>query len=396
MELTHYERVMKKVTSCENECRNRARKMAADEDPYKAFLDYMETLGDTIKGDVNLGHIRNINSKSTGTCHFLTCEFMRSHEDPYSFTALTDHPGYASVVNFTSGSRDQVTLNVAGHMHYHMGAHLIAGTKVYLPSRGLAEQLRYTELRGVTSSDLKLPYRAIYLMVPEQADLKIWNDSSGWHKTIGIYLVEEWRKESRSWRFLVCGETKPIVLGHGIVDENDALVYFNVPLPVDMKLADALATAQEDVVRDTQNLKEEGKDTFGPMVDEWQDIFRWAMNVVLYATTDEAEWEQFVGNKEARRLLERIGKLDPRSKRRKNLQGKLNRIRLYRRVLLGKSVTARRGNWTLTIRIRVRGHWRDQPYGPDRMYRKRKWIEPYWKGPDEIGGGDDRRQECHA
>ncbi len=32
----------------------------------------------------------------------------------------------------------------------------------------------------------------------------------------------------------------------------------------------------------------------------------------------------------------------------------------------------------------VRGHWRWQPYGPGRVDRKHKWIEPFWKGPEEA------------
>jgi hypothetical protein len=33
-------------------------------------------------------------------------------------------------------------------------------------------------------------------------------------------------------------------------------------------------------------------------------------------------------------------------------------------------------------RFRVRGHFRNQPYGPERSLVKRRWIKPYWKGPD--------------
>ena len=33
-------------------------------------------------------------------------------------------------------------------------------------------------------------------------------------------------------------------------------------------------------------------------------------------------------------------------------------------------------------RFRVRGHFRNQPYGPERSLVKRRWIKPFWKGPD--------------
>lgn len=31
----------------------------------------------------------------------------------------------------------------------------------------------------------------------------------------------------------------------------------------------------------------------------------------------------------------------------------------------------------------VRGHWRLQPYGPERRLRRMRWIDPYVKGPDD-------------
>ncbi len=32
----------------------------------------------------------------------------------------------------------------------------------------------------------------------------------------------------------------------------------------------------------------------------------------------------------------------------------------------------------------VRGHWRNQAHGPGRTARKRIWIQPYWKGPEDM------------
>lgn len=40
-----------------------------------------------------------------------------------------------------------------------------------------------------------------------------------------------------------------------------------------------------------------------------------------------------------------------------------------------------RAEWELKSQHVVRGHWRNQPYGPKRSLRKRVWIEPHWRGP---------------
>jgi hypothetical protein len=35
-----------------------------------------------------------------------------------------------------------------------------------------------------------------------------------------------------------------------------------------------------------------------------------------------------------------------------------------------------------SVQFLVRGHWRNQVYGEQRLLRKLLWIEPFWKGPD--------------
>lgn len=50
-------------------------------------------------------------------------------------------------------------------------------------------------------------------------------------------------------------------------------------------------------------------------------------------------------------------------------------------------------SWKLTSKFVVRGHWRNQAYGPQHSLRMRKWIEPYWKGPENIGEALERRFE---
>jgi len=37
-----------------------------------------------------------------------------------------------------------------------------------------------------------------------------------------------------------------------------------------------------------------------------------------------------------------------------------------------------------TVQFLVRGHWRQQAYGPQHSLRRATWIEPFWKGPEEA------------
>lgn len=40
--------------------------------------------------------------------------------------------------------------------------------------------------------------------------------------------------------------------------------------------------------------------------------------------------------------------------------------------------------WRLIHRYMVRGHWRNQVHGPARSLRRRQWIAPFYKGPDNV------------
>lgn len=38
--------------------------------------------------------------------------------------------------------------------------------------------------------------------------------------------------------------------------------------------------------------------------------------------------------------------------------------------------------WKVRVQHMVRGHFKNQPHGEARALRKRKWVEPYWRGPE--------------
>jgi hypothetical protein len=42
------------------------------------------------------------------------------------------------------------------------------------------------------------------------------------------------------------------------------------------------------------------------------------------------------------------------------------------------------GGWTVSVRFPVRGHWRNQAYGPNRSLRKRKYINDFIKGDESL------------
>lgn len=67
------------------------------------------------------------------------------------------------------------------------------------------------------------------------------------------------------------------------------------------------------------------------------------------------------------------------------------RFRIGRPIKLGPQIreAVQRGlasdkEWELMSRFIVRGHWKNQAHGPGFSEHRRRWIEPYWKGPETI------------
>lgn len=383
---THFERVLKHLHKYGQEGRKFAKKAILADEPSKVLSDFIEgsmrKLAKTMRGDKDLiHHLLPLNAKAMIFAHCIMLEIISKQQRPYSFAELIKNPELAPLVAMPGQVSDEASVNAAGHMQYQMASHSRAGRQVYEVSAGLADRLRHTELRGLHADDLQLPHPSIYIKVPPAADLKIWNEISSWHDVVGIYVTEDDMGDLRAWRFLVCGESKPIALGNGIVDDNDALVYFHIPLPKEMLLKDALLLCDEHTKSDMMKNASAGK-TFNKNEDEWRNIFQWAMNVVLYATMEGAELEKYYANRDYAHLHARRQKAKSPQKR-KRINDQIRSLDPIRRIALGRSISINREGWELTVRVRVDGHWRNQPYGPGRMYRRRQWIEPYWKGPED-------------
>lgn len=47
-------------------------------------------------------------------------------------------------------------------------------------------------------------------------------------------------------------------------------------------------------------------------------------------------------------------------------------------------------HWKLGAKHIVRGHWRNQAYGPKLTLRRKQWIEPFWKGPETLDEAFER------
>jgi hypothetical protein len=324
--------------------------------------------------------------------------------DKFSYSECMTNANYMGCLEYLAKAVSPGEAVTTVQLNYHMVSHERGGKRVYSVSPGLAEKLRYTEIRGIRTDDLRLPYEAIYIQIPPEAKLKVWNSDTGWHRAVGAYLVEEHRMTEddvyhvgreagslRGWRMLLVGHDRA-EMGPG----DDALAFFRVLLKEGESLEWVIQKARDEMTRAANH------DPFSTWDDkmalDWEQQFRWCMNVVLYATWQEPG-THWIANKEARQLWERIQKC-PKGKKKAALSRRFQGLDPQRRIKLGATIVidrkksgiggeesgnSRHDSRKLTcIKTRVSGHWRNVAHGPKHSLRRYQWIEPFWRNKDGV------------
>ncbi len=120
-----------------------------------------------------------------------------------------------------------------------------------------------------------------------------------------------------------------------------------------------------------------------------------AVNTILYINSGEEKLEESMSEKEE--LQKRLKRTTSPGKRKKlaRMIGKADPYPAYRLggaiKLTGhqrKEFRSQRhggsGGHVISSRFSVRGHWRNQSYGPNHTLRKLLWVKPYMKGPQNT------------
>ena len=340
----------------------------------------------------NLSVASYLKSLREVTCYLMLWTAERSRTMPFS--DMRRDREFLAYLNFLGASEMQV--NVNARLFWHAARYYLNGSRTYQVDGNLAELLRHTELVGLKGADLHLPYRSIYMHVPPESGLRVWNPDTQWHRLAGVYLTIEDGFDNfdgryadlndlpcRTLRALVIGEweMKPVTEGFEMPD--DALLYWSVPLVDDWSL-DRCIRHHKDTARDYAGRLPV---SYINMREEWDLIFTWLVNVVMYATSHQCRADLQAFDPRAQQLRNRIAKAK-NPKRRKAHAAELNRMDQRRYTILGRgvpSLSAGRGTGTpLTKRTLVQGHWRNQAVGPRWSERRRILIEPFWRGPEDA------------
>lgn len=262
-------------------------------------------------------------------------------------------------------SKDKTRADIEGDiaLSFFMAQFELDGCKSYMISDGLAQNLLDTNIKGVKTDDINLPYNNILLEVPLKLKFLMDIESHGvavenayinqhFHEDIDGNYVKYWNIE-----LITNVQSK-----HGIYLE----------LPNNKLMSNCIKTISDK---------------------PFENFVHWLTNVIIYATWSDAELEHVILDKTARKLWQKIEKLPSSSRKRQNLTIKFKNSNPQERIILGKSVISRRDTKYLTdgessqgkpleIRSLVQGHWRHYWVGKGRTHRERRWIKPFWRGPE--------------
>lgn len=256
---------------------------------------------------------------------------------------------------------------VAAHETYHLVMFKRSGENIIQPSPGLAIELDHTEVRGLTFDDVAEAYESMYVTVPQELGFKLFIEETGWHETAGIYVARDRTPTLEGWRFLLVGKGR----GKDVLDN----VLFYVFLGGDMEatLEEAIKTMDERVSVSTPTMR-----------GTWDRHVRWAINIILYLTSINAEKVRRHPLKEVRDLERRRDKAPVGSTKRKELSERIRRFNPRKHLFIGESIPRPRADAeTGTIKVKVRGHWRRYHTGAGRTNTVRKQIRPFWRGLGE-------------
>jgi hypothetical protein len=248
--------------------------------------------------------------------------------------------------------------------------------RIFQVSEDLGTLLKRTDPKGVTYDLLQLPFECVYVQLPKVSNLKVWFDNPTAANGLeekpleGFYAILE-EVAGQKWLVFLCVSGADVPL-------DDCL--FSMPMrfePGDIE------PQLEERLNGFLERKKSRADRLN--IDQFKDVFRWAVNCILYITCDGAdikrEWLHPGLYKKMRKAT---------GKRKTKLKHELGRISEQVHIV-GRTITIRKpsgsepkepdGKTKRSPSIHwVRGFFRQQPHGPGKTLRRLKWIKPFLRG----------------
>ena len=263
---------------------------------------------------------------------------------------------------------------------YHTIKYYLNGCKDYVIMPAISDMLENTSI-DIEPTLLHSPFPEICIQPPHGYG-SIWNQDTGWHKITMMYISLEDEDEGKQVRIMIIGGKNK----KSFTNLDDATYYFRCKMYDDKTVEQSFKQAMGEYAKEGASAAYDvGLDN----IMSSERYFKYCLNVLLYITSMNAdmEWKHVYPIHIENRMKKlqddkSINRLKKKNKARKACVVGSNIILEPSKYVDPSGEDGEK--WRLSKRVHVSGHYHGYWTGPRDGDRKlvKKWLAPYWKGPD--------------
>lgn len=289
-----------------------------------------------------------------------------------------------SIINEIKHSEEYRSLFVAAHSDYlTLTNFLLFGKKTFYISSNLAEHLSQTSLE-VDSDFIELPFKTCLFVYDDETTINALNALDGNKNNvvlgipISVFCTSRFTEKGEKKIIFACWQANR--------QRNNIFIKRELLLRKGWKVSEILKTEWTEIYNSVESPEQHGRqkdDTI--FYNEGLLFFRIILNTILYLSSADKDTKEALSPHETLyKQLSSIKKIAKKKKARKKLSkiSRLNFIDVGRDVEAVISKSTGQSFSNINKRFIVRGHWRNQPFGPGLSERKLIFVQPYYKGPE--------------
>lgn len=274
---------------------------------------------------------------------------------------------FLNILMAIDGGRQGAGMTATVEIFYSIFVAMKAGSPTFQVQPDLIIALRDTEIPTLPIDMMRTPFEGFFIVVPKGTF------APPVHTIQQLYISN------------VEGDRFRVAFDHG---ENSHYINFLTDCPEET-IYDAMSRslgAQADMPEHLlHEIREES------VYEDYYkaDVLRFAVNLALYITCPDADMYQ--DQSKQRELHQRLQGVKG-GRRRNVLLDKIRKEKERKIFIVGANtrlqkeytaeLTESGKRWVLKQRVRIRGYWRQQPYGPKLSLRRPQFIAPHHRGPD--------------
>lgn len=313
-------------------------------------------------------------------------EIYKEFGDNPSFADFATKISESGFLDKRSGSAvfvkcDEANIAFLVNIFFHIFMMRRSHEKIYHVTPQLAVKLAQTEL-NVDSHFIRSPFREIYIQI--DPGLFTVTDEQGVYPVRGFYVYLNENKDTGIKEVRIMASA--LLPSSDEIPFNDSLFYYKFYFDKG-KIKEQIKESIKKNISNTADLEKFGGSR---NVDHIEEFTYFVFNTLLYITSKDPDIREqlpidFKAKLAAKKSTSKIKKLNKMADRTTsypiiivgdNIKDEMNHVNEIR-------VAGGVGNWKLTKRVYVSGHWKTQWYGSaDNKENRVIFIEPYYKGPE--------------